>query len=130
MPKEAPKNIRIQKVRRTRKSIAIDYKLGDEDHSLTSHDMPLPAFLSALDALPPLVCDLLELPAGYVKDMKAGGITLTDGENQQVTIVAAKSLEDFNSPFNIATPLRFMDLPEKEGTFSPKLSDKQVALID
>jgi hypothetical protein len=124
-------SLTILKVRRTRKAISIHYRNGDEDHELTSRDNPLPAFLKAVDALPPLVCELLHLPAGYVENMKASGLTISDGSgNEQVTIVAQKSLNDANGPFNIATPLRLMDLPEAEGSYSPPLTDKQVALVD
>jgi hypothetical protein len=129
--KPKPTSLTILKVRRTRKAISIHYRNGDEDHELTSRDNPLPAFLKAIDALPPLVCELLHLPATYVSDMKASGLTISDGSgNEQVTIVAQKSLPDSNGPFNIATPLRLMDLPEAEGSYSPPLTDKQVALVD
>lgn len=132
MPKKSPPtSLTILKVRRTRKAISIHYRNGDEDHDITSRDNPLPAFGKALDALPPLVCELLALPAGYVENMKATGLTISDGSgNEQVTIVAQKSLPDSNGPFNIATPLRLMDLPEAEGSYSPPLTDKQVALVD
>jgi hypothetical protein len=132
MAKSAPPKrtqLRILKVRRSRRSITIDYKNGDEQHTITSRDNPLPSFGKALDALPPLVCELLGLPASYVENMKSNGLTFTDGENEQVTIIAAKSLSDANSPFNIATPLRFLDLPKKEGSFTPALTDKQVDLV-
>jgi hypothetical protein len=121
--------LRILKVRRSRRSITIDYKNGDEQHTITSRDNPLPSFGKALDALPPLVCELLGLPASYVENMKSNGLTFTDGDNEQVTIIAAKSLADANSPFNIATPLRFLDLPKKEGSYTPALTDKQVDLV-
>lgn len=133
MAKSAPPKktqLRILKVRRSRKAITIHWKNGDDLHDITSRDNPLPAFLKSLDALPPLVCQIVALPEAYTENMRVNGLTFTDGENEQVTIVAAKSLSDANGPFNIATPLRFMDLPEKEGSYSPALTEKQVALID
>jgi hypothetical protein len=128
-PKATP--LTILKVRRTRKHVVIHYRNGDEDHEIKSRDNPLPAFDQAIAALAPLVCQLVNLPASYVENMRASGITITDGSgNEQVTVVAAKSLDDANGPFNIATPLRLMDLPEAEGSYSPPLGADQVALID
>lgn len=128
-PKATP--LTILKVRRTRKHVAISYRNGDEEHNLKSRDKPLPAFDRAIEALGPLVCSLLHLPAGYVEGMRPVGVTITDANgNEQVCIVAAKSLDDANGPFNIATPLRLMDLPEAEGSYSPPLAAAQVGLID
>lgn len=127
-PKATP--LTILKVRRTRKHVVIEYRNGDEDHKLKSRDNPLPAFDNAIAALAPLVCQLIKVPATYVENMRAVGITIADGGNEQVTVIAAKSLDDAQGPFNIATPLRLMDLPEAEGSYTPPLDAKQVALID
>lgn len=124
-------SLTILKVRRTRKHVQISYRNGDEQHELKSRDNPLPAFDSAINALSPLVCELVHLPAEYVTNMRAIGITISDGSgNEMVTVIAAKSLDDANGPFNIATPLRLMDQPTEEGSYSPPLSSEQVALID
>lgn len=128
-PKATP--LTILKVRRTRKHVAIEYRNGDEDHKLKSRDKPLPAFDNAIAALAPLVCELLHLPKTYVENMRAVGVTITDGSgNEQVMLIASKSLDDAQGPFNIATPLRLMDLPEAEGSYTPPLGANQVALID
>lgn len=128
-PKATP--LTILKVRRTRKHVVIEYRNGDEDHKLKSRDNPLPAFDNAIAALAPLVCQLIKVPATYVENMRAVGITITDGSgNEQVMVIAAKSLDDAQGPFNIATPLRLMDLPEAEGSYTPPLGADQVALID
>lgn len=127
-----PTSLTILKVRRTRKHIVISYRNGDEEHpNVKYRENPMPAFDAAIGALAPLVCQLLNLPETYVENMKATGLTLTDASgNEQVTIVAQKSLQDFNGPFNIATPLRLMELPEADGSYSPPLTDAQRALVD
>lgn len=128
-PKATP--LTILKVRRTRKHVAISYRNGDEEHNLKSRDNPMPGFDNAIAALAPLVCQLLHLPATYVENMRPVGVTITDTSgNEQVCIVAQKSLDDANGPFNIATPLRLMDIPEAEGSYSPPLGADQVGLID
>jgi hypothetical protein len=128
-PKATP--LTILKVRRTRKHVVIEYRNGDEDHKLKSRDKPLPVFDNAVAALAPLVCELLHLPKTYVENMRAVGVTITDTSgNEQVTVIAAKSIDDAQGPFNIATPLRLMDLPEAEGSYTPPLGANQVGLID
>lgn len=128
-PKATP--LTILKVRRTRKHVAISYRNGEETHDIKSRDNPMPAFDKAIAALAPLVCELIQVPTTYVENMRAVGITISDGSgNEQVTVIAAKSLPDSNGPLNIATPLRLMDLPEAEGSYSPPLTQKQVALVD
>jgi hypothetical protein len=128
-PKATP--LTILKVRRTRKHVVISYRNGEEEHTLRSRDNPLPAFDHAIAALAPLVCTLVKVPATYVENLRAIGLTITDGSgNEQVMIIAQKSLDDANGPFNIATPLRLMDVPEAEGSYSPPLGEDQVALID
>jgi len=126
-----PTSLTILKVRRTRKHVVIHYRNGEEDHQTRSRDNPLPAFDAAVSALVPLVCTLLHLPQEYAMNMKATGLTISDGSgNEMVTIVAQKSLDDANGPFNIATPLRLMDLPTEEGAYSPPLSEAQAGLVD
>src|SRR5690242_16632496 len=104
-----PQTLRIIKVRRTRKRIFIDYRKGDEELTIKSRDNPLPAFLVAIDALASLVLSICHLPESYSQDLRATGFTITD--KNMVTLQATKSFEDAGSPLNIATPLRFLDLP-------------------
>lgn len=115
MPK-APTALTILKVRRTRKHVVIHYRNGENDHNIKCRDNPLPAFDAAISALAPLVIELLALPSTYVENLKATGITISDASgNDQVCVVAQKSLPDANGPFNIC---------------SPPLTGKQVDLID
>ncbi|MBS0328260.1 MAG: hypothetical protein JSR30_00275 [Proteobacteria bacterium] len=125
--KPKPTSLRITKVRRTRKTIFIAYKNGDEEHDLTSRDNPLPAFTKALDALVAVVLSVCHFPEGYGENMTASGLTLT--EKGMVTIQAKKSLPDAAGPLNIATPLRFLEHPKEEGSYSPSLTDEQVDAI-
>lgn len=129
---ETASSLTILKVRRTRKHIVIGYRNGvDEYPGVKFRENPLPAFDAAIAALTPLVCELLLLPATYVENMKATGLTIADPDgNEQVCIVAQKSLPDAAGPFNIATPLRFVNAPQTEGSFTPALKAEQVALID
>ncbi len=135
-PPAAPPTVKatpltILKVRRTRKHVAISYRNGEETHDIKSRDNPLPALDHAIGALAPLVCTLIHVPQTYVENLRPIGITITDSSgNEQVTVIAQKSLDDANAPFNIATPLRLMDLPEAEGSYSPPLGADQVGLID
>src|SRR5690606_7626171 len=46
------------------------------------------------------------------------------------TITGKKDLPDAHAPFNIATPLRFLEHPETEGSYSPPLTEDQVALVE
>lgn len=128
MAKKAPTTLRIIKVRRSRKSITIHYRNGDEDHEITSRDMPLPAFVSSLDALVPVVLSICGLQDGYAENLTVSGFTLTD--KGMVTLQAKKSLPDASGPLNIATPLRFLDLPKQEGSYTPPLTDIQAQLIN
>lgn len=131
MSSEKSPSLTILKVRRTRKHVLISYRNGDEDHLLKSRDNPLPAFDQAITALAPLVCELVHLPEKYVENMRAVGVTVSDASgNDMVTVIAQKSLDDANGPFTIATPLRLMDTPTEEGSYSPPLSAKQAALIN
>ncbi len=125
---KSPASLRIVKVRRTRKSITIHYRNGDEKHEITSRDMPLPAFVRSLDALAPVVLSICGRPDGYGTDLTVSGFTLTD--KGMVTLQAKKSLPDASGPLNIATPLRFLDLPKEEGSYTPPLTDLQADLIN
>ncbi len=121
----------ITKVRIKRKSVSVSFTNEGEDHTLTSSDMPLPAFVKSIEALATTILDILGLPSGYIHGLKPTGITLVDKqETQLVCLTATKELTDCNSPFNIATPLRFLSLPQEEGSYSPPLPAKTVELID
>jgi hypothetical protein len=121
----------IRSVRIKRRAVVISYENEGETHDISSRDNPLPAFTKAVEALASLVLDVLHLPTEYQHGLKPTGLTVTGKQGTQlVTVIAQKELTDCNSPFNITTPLRFLSVPEEEGSYSPPLSTKQVALVD
>ena len=123
--------MRITRVKRTRKTIFVAWTVGDEEFDLTSRDNPLPAFIKALDALPPLVCEICHLPKTYAEGLQVNGAYITEvGQVDAVTIVAVKTLPDNNRPLNLATPLRLLDNPEEPAAANPPLSDRQIGLIN
>lgn len=122
----------VQKVRLTRSKVAVEYKTPTgESHSLECSDAPLPSFVAAIHALAALILDVLHLPSDYGEHLTPTGLTLTDKQEAKlVTITGKKDLPDAHAPFNIATPLRFLAHPETEGSYSPPLTDDQVALVE
>jgi hypothetical protein len=120
----------IQSVRRTRKKVTIRYRKADgEIHQLTHNEKPKPDFDLAIEALRPLIIGILGLPESYGEGLKPTGLTIA-GEDKQVCLVAIKDIPDANGVFNIATPLRFLDHPATEGTFTQPLTEEQVKLVD
>ncbi len=121
----------IHRVRLTRRHVIIDWLTPEGSHGLKLKDNPLPEFRTAIENLSGLVLEILHLPTDYGAGLTATGVTVTDKQDTQlVTITAKKEITDCNSPFNIATPLRFLDLPKEEGSYSPPLSAHQVALVE
>lgn len=133
----------IRKVRIKRTAVVIDYENDGETHSITSKDCPLPSFYDAVKALGPIIVHVLHLPAAYlgkpspkdlsqvVNPLTPTGVTVSEKQGAQlVCITGQKDLPECHSPFNLATPLRFMSHPEEEGTYSPALTDAQVEVIE
>ena len=106
--------LNIRKIRRSSKKITFVFLNGEEEHSASYKDNPLPSFGPALDALAPLVCELCELPRDYIAGLTVSGLTLCEsGKVECVTIVAKKEIAGNSRPFNIATPLITIDQPEE-----------------
>jgi hypothetical protein len=124
--------MQIRSVRRKRKSVAISYVKSDgEIHSVVSNEAPLPSFDKAIAALTPLILAILHLPEGYGVGLKPTGLTIAgkgDAANQ-VVLTFQKDIEEANGPWNSATPLRFLEHPSTEGTYTPALTDAQVELV-
>lgn len=131
----------ITKIRRKRTAVVIEYTTDNNDFAVTAHEPPLPSFDAALAALVPVVLDVLHLPKTYagtkgedgalLNPLTVTGLTISEKQEVRlVTLVAKKDLPDAHSPFNIATPMRFLEHPETEGSYSPALTDKQVALVE
>jgi hypothetical protein len=122
----------IQKVRLTRSKVAISYRTPTgEDHHVETSDAPLPSFVAAIHALAPLIVAIVHLPGEYAEKLTPLGLTLVDKQDSKlVTLSGKKDLPDSHSPFNISTPLRFLEHPKEEGTYSPALTDAEVALVN
>jgi hypothetical protein len=122
--------MRITKVRLKQRAVVIHYESEKDTFEITSRDNPLPSFVKAVEALGAVVLRVLHLPETYGTNLKATGLTMTaKQETELVTIVAQKELPDAHSPFNIATPMRFLSHPEEEGSYSPALDDGDVAAV-
>ena len=107
-------DLNIRKIRRSSKKLAFVFLNGEEEHSASYKDNPLPTFGPSLDALAPLVCELCELPKDYMAGLTVSGLTLCEsGKVECVTIVAKKEIAGNSRPFNIATPLIPIDQPEE-----------------
>jgi hypothetical protein len=122
--------MRITKVRLKQRAVVIEYENEGETHSVTSRDVPLPSFVAAVANLSSLVLDILHLPKDYAEGLKSTGLTMVETQEVElVCIVATKELPECHSPFNIATPLRFLEHPKEEGSYSPALGSDQVAAV-
>ena len=107
-------DLNIRKIRRSAKKLSFVFLNGEEEHSASYKDNPLPTFGPSLDALAPLVCELCELPRDYIVGLTVSGLTLCEsGKVECVTIVAKKEIAGNSRPFNIATPLIPIDQPEE-----------------
>lgn len=124
----APVSLTVHHVEITRRHVIIHYENGTTNRKDREKDNPLPSFTQALAALAPLVIQICHLPATYSKNMRVRSMEIND--KGLVTIKADKSFDDASSPLTIKTPLRFMHLPDEEGTYSPPLKGDQLALIE
>lgn len=133
----------VTKIKVTRSGVHIEYENNGDTYKYDSSDCPLKSFYDSLEAIQPIVLNTLGLPKSYAgKKPTAGdkepglpltvsGITLTTkGESRLVTIQAKKIVSSSPSPFNISTPLRYLDAPTEEGSCSEPLSTKEASLIE
>lgn len=134
-PKALPvPSFAIRKVKLTRKSVFIAYtKLidGMEEYlDLESRDNPLPSFANSVAALASLVCTIIEAPPAYTKDLRILGVTMgNQGDADNVSILAQKSLSEAAKAFKIVTPPRLLMHPTEPGTYTPPLTKSDAALI-
>lgn len=135
--------MKITSVRLNRTKVSIQYENDGDTLTVESHDRPLPSFFDAVKALGPIVLEVLHLPASYAgkpnpKDLattlhplKPTGLTIAEKqETRLVCLTASKELPDSHSPFNISTPLRFLEHPQEEGSYSPALTAEQVKAVE
>lgn len=133
----------ITKIRVTRTNVHVEYLNEGDSYKYDSKDKPLPSFYQAIAALAPVIVSTLGLPKSYVGkkptegDKEPGlplnpsGLTITTkGESRMVTLSGSKVVASSPSPFNIATPLRYMDPPTEEGACSEPYGAKDCAIIE
>jgi hypothetical protein len=100
-------SITVRLVRYNLRNIRIEWENNGDSYAVTFHENPLPSFMKALEALPPHVADLCDMPDKDVEKITATGVTIRPlGEdNSQALIVARKTIRKGKRVFNISTPL-------------------------
>lgn len=129
--------MKINRVKYNGKTVEIDHETDKTSAEMTYHDRPLPEFIEAIEELAPLIATICEFPAAYWQDengeskIEPTGFTITDKQEVRcVTFTAKRKVIDSHSPLNIATPIRYMEHPQTEGTISTPFTDKQRALVE
>jgi hypothetical protein len=132
IPTTQPLTIEIVEVKRTRKRIEISWTQGKSKFDLAETDNPLPSFLTALDALAPLVATICHLPPEYAKEgLRVTGVAIGEHSGARtVALTARKDLDDASKEFVFRTPSRMLAIPASEGSYTPPLSNADVALVD
>lgn len=74
------------------------------ESTLTSHELPRPEFVAALNALTAWVVQCCELPSTYAEDMSVVGVTLSLGEHGGCVVTALRKVRGASSPVVINTP--------------------------
>jgi hypothetical protein len=122
--------LQITNVLRTRKSVAINWTVGDGKFDLDERDNPLPSFGQAFDALPPIVCRVLGLPETYVENLRVIGVKMSEqGAAPMVSFNVRKGLPDAAKEFAFVTPPRLLAHPTEPGSYTPPLSDADAAAV-
>lgn len=123
--------IRVLKVKRTRKTIEMSWKQGVGGFALAERDNPLPSFNAAVDALAPLVATICHLPTEYVQGgCRVVGFTIEEQAGADaVSILVKKQILDAPKEFAFKTPARLLAHPSEPGTYSPPLSVADAAVV-
>lgn len=105
-----------------------DENVATEERSVVAHEQPLPELPSAFGALPPVFCEIMELPAEYATGLSITGITIshTKQGTRSVKLHAKKQLEtrtDFLHP--ISSPMIQIDKPAEGESGDVQLKDKK-----
>ena len=106
----------------------------EEEHKITSHDMPLPELTEALESLSGVVVRLLELGGTtWDNELVCKGIesiTETKGGIRTVTLIATRRFSHFVAPIEIKTPAFPIDILEGDSSKKvPNLNDEELDLI-
>lgn len=72
-----------------------DENVATEERSVVAHEEPLPSLPKAFGALPPVFCEILELPAEYATGLSIYGFTIsyTKQGTRSIKLRAKKQLE-------------------------------------
>lgn len=135
--------MKITKIALSRTKVHVEYEKEGETFKVDSPDRPLPSFLTAIKALPPIACRICGFNKAYVgkphpddlsktkNPLRVTGIVLTDKQGaRRVKLECTKDLPDADLLLTFNTPARFLEHPEEEGTYSPPLADADVAAIN
>lgn len=101
----------ITKIKHSSKGITtIEYREqaiydGLDGKSIESNEPPLPDFHAALQALVPMVCDILQLPVDYGDTMSIIGVTYKAVEDTECCVISATKTLSNGQAANINTPL-------------------------
>lgn len=130
-PPEKPREIEITSVKRTRKTIVIEWSQGEGNYRISERDNPLPTFGAAMDALAPLVATVCHLPTSYAEEgLRVTGFDLgTKGGAATVSFRVRKDLDDASKEFAFVTPERLLEQPTEEGSYTPPLGIEACALV-
>jgi len=93
-----------------------DTKTGmQETFTMESTERPTKKVLDALEMMGPHLCEIAELPDGWLEDMTILGVTITRNEGVQgLVITATRELEESNAPLVLNSP-HFTDSAYSEG---------------
>ena len=129
---ENQESINILQVRNHGSSIYIHWTQGKDDYPVTFHDVPLPGFYSAIEALNRHVITLSEFPEADLSKIEATGITVSQkGENAMACIIAKKKLQRNKRVLNITTPILPMYAStDKTANGGDHMSEEEAAAIE
>lgn len=74
------------------------------ESTLTSHELPRPEFVAALQALQAWVLEVCELPTDYAAGMTVVGVSISLGEHGGCVVTALKQVSAAASPVVINSP--------------------------
>lgn len=109
-----------------------DAIMAREEIEQTSHEAPLTSFDTALQALAPIACNILELGKSYDDGMTVRSVRIkrTKSGTRSVSIGFEKKLNAVDNPHRFSTPLFNIDQPGENEQGARECSPKQTELID
>lgn len=125
-----PRAIQITSVKRTRKTIEIGWTQAESAFELCERDNPLPSFITALDALLPVVVAVLHLPDSYAEKITVVGFNIgKQSDACTVNLRVEVAFEDASKTLKFTTPSRLLAHPVTPGVYTPPLPVEFVGLV-